>query len=387
MSRRKRTDRVKATRIRTVIEAAKRHIDSPTANPNEADNARRAIERLTAETPGSRRFKGVRVTATCQFPDECADHTFTYVKTTKPQVYCPAHFTGYTDENGKPHGGERNVRVVRDPDGKIIGRRLVMEVRSEHNTFIGTDIVPGGRWSIIGKLRNAGARWLQRLGLPLMGLYADADAPGPLAPGERTSENMADPFQWRVDEVVESPGIVATTKTIVLDGQGRPRFDPKLVRALTVTEVEFQPKGSGSNIGGHIESAQGRGPLSLDFPLATERDQPSMTAGGTISADKGALVAPGIREAPISGPVLPDALRRLEVVFGRVLLGLAKGWEYARHREVWRIDPLLAAQIERGVAAARQEAIWRQAALDAGEPVSPVQAITGPSSQQQRKSS
>jgi hypothetical protein len=84
---------------------------------------------MTKAAP-KRRIARKQVTATCQFPFEHIGdhpHTFTYPKTTRPQVYCPSHRVGWVDEDGQKHGDQHRVRVIRDADNKVIGRRLIVE--------------------------------------------------------------------------------------------------------------------------------------------------------------------------------------------------------------------------------------------------------------------
>lgn len=268
------------------------------------------------------RTKGKLVRTTCQFPPEYpgdGPHTFEYVKVTKPQVYCEPHRKGWVDDDGRKHGDERRVRVIRDPDGKVIARKLIVEERIPLDKPIPSDVDPSIAPPIpspIGQLREAGAGWLQALDVPLLGdLQPAAVTPAPSAHG--------DPFHWQVVEQFEEGGVRVTVEAIVTDAKGRPRFDPKLVRGMTVMgEAEVTPK-LGINDEGDAVSIP---PLSLDMASEGE-DGEEADLHELLPDGQYGEAAPGVRADPdpwLEGRVPawrgPDVLRRFQFALMDVLV-------------------------------------------------------------------
>jgi hypothetical protein len=373
-----------------------------------------------------RKIKSRLVIATCQFPDDEGLHTFEYTRTTKPRVYCDRHRDGWLAEvvvdgvetgEFERHGGERNVRVIRDDGtGKVIGRALRFE---KHEPIE----------NVTGWLRRMGARWLQRLGLPMIGdIRPDPTGPEPLQPGERdrnfvpprdrleydwvatkkagidpetgdvtyrwiavkdtrTHEDgpTGDPFAWTEIDRIESSGlqgsVVATTSVIAFDEDGRPRFDPGLVRRMTTESISGEkPTLSLDKVIGTNEDGSLNGEA---FTLLAVLGHEHATAQDMLgSVQHFAEAVPGVLLDPPQRPaLLPNAVRRLEVAFAQWLVKRhrAPQWAKDRVRELRQTDPKLAAAIERKVAEARETALWLETTRNAEDRVSPVLISDGTS--------
>jgi len=210
------------------------------------------------------------VTAPCQYPCDCPPHTFEYVKTTKPQLYCERHRVGYdiTDALGGVighHGGERLVRVIKDADGKVIGRRLVVEKQVLTYEFVGGEAVRGGGPTVNGELYRESKR------LGIRGFF------------ERL-------YHWRQVERIEGDGLIATINTLVTGRNGKPRWDPTLWRELTTQEREV-----------------GTGGLSLTMGMGESEEGEPLTMLDIIDPEADlAEGAPPIAQAPYRGFVTPE---------------------------------------------------------------------------------
>jgi hypothetical protein len=272
------------------------------------------------------------------------------------------------------HGGERNVRVIKDDDGNVISRRLIVEVQDTTYEVEPSKFVPGGKHSYIGDLRREAARVLQRLGVRLIGDLRPDPTVTPMQPGRSyPPDDGLGVFDWREVDRIEGPGLTATTSVIVTDDKGRPRFDPALVRSLTVTELEVHPT------------------TSLDEVRGADDDKPGVTLHNLLGDDDAfrAQRGEGIAEVPTDKPILPNVYRRVQVAVGRFLLGIASP-EQKRQVHTYRRDfPESAARLEREVAAAIDEAKWEEL-LKAGSAkgrVSPVPINEAPTKASRRGTS
>lgn len=320
---------------------------------------------------GRRSLKRVLVTATCQFPREGCDeplcnreHTFEYVKTTKPQVYCPAHRNGWTDARGTRHGDEHRVEVIRDGEGRVVARQIVFETFGTASVG-GRPLTYGEAQSrATGTLRRDAARFLQRLGLPMLhGLREDPKGPLPLKPGHRVEGRLLDPFRWQVVERQEAPGVSATTSRIAVRADGSPHFDPGLFRAMV-------------HEGSEALDPTGHTPQKLHEALGETEDGDVLTLADTLAVDaygqrldlkslRPMTPIPDALSKPEPKGLIRDATQE-EVAVGKVkVLGAgAPGWARRIARFLQRDDPLRYADIERRVAEAREEAMWAEAIKD-----------------------
>jgi|GEM_PF-6131838 len=247
-----------------IADKVRDRIGAPGNTPGEDAAAKAALERL--ERRGrrpKRRVQSKLVTASCQYPCDHPPHTFQYVKTTKPQVYCPGHRVGWDIENDigdvvGHHGGERLVRVARDSEGAVVSRRLVFESQR-----------------------------------------SDAEVNAELYAAEKAGSSGRLHHQ-RGDGPAEGDGLMPTTGGIVTGRNGKPRFDPTLWRTLKAEQQELQPSGA---------------PLSLDM---------AMEEGGstlTEALHEGYLdePVPFVTE-PMPRGLWPEARRRLQVAVADVLM-------------------------------------------------------------------
>ena len=353
---------------------------------------RKPTTRPTAAEPrGKRKLRRTLVTATCQFPFE--EHPFSYVKTTRPQVYCDAHRVGWIDEDGVRHGDQHRVRTIRDGDGNVIGRKLVFE----------EPVPPELRRVYVGALRQEAARWLQELGLPIIGdLQPDPNTravpPGvridlPSKQSRRTASGHV--FDWREVDRLTSPGVEAVVQALVLDDKGRPRFNPKLYRAATVDhegtveQPSLEPEERRIKVEGFEQEQNDHAAIVKQAERVVARDSararaipgaPTSKGSGELRVgprarldDEGYHVtagAPGIAGERVVG-LIPNATP-LHVAIGRKLLGIARAVDWRLNREGKRRDALLYAEVEREVRLAITEARM-MAALREASLVSPVQ--------------
>lgn len=287
---------------------------------------------MPAITSRSRRpVKPKLVTVVCQYPDDWPRHTFTYQRTTgRPRLYCPEH-----------QKVANRLRAERDADGKVIGHKRVTEKRTEDASFA------------IGQLRKAGAEWLQKLDLPMLGDLQPVAGVEPLTPGVVYPGTLPDPFKWVVLSEDSSPGV--TVSVLELDDKGRPRFGP-LYRLLTVEEVP-----------------DGAQPLSLDMEVTAASGREATL--GDFAALFGMEPVVGSAEVPDLTHLLPGATR-LHLAIARVKLKLGRGWRQSQdivERERRR-DPDAFAEVDRQVAEAIALAL---ALMEGEEPVLSVQDSEG----------
>jgi hypothetical protein len=178
-----------------------------------------------------------------------------------------------------------------------------------------------------------------------------------MTPGVMHPGTLPDPFKWKVEsEEQVGPGVKVTVSTLDLDEKGRPRFDPKLYRLLTVEEVP-----------------DGARPLSLDMEVTSVSGREATL--GDFAGLLGMETVVGLPEVPDLSHLLPGATR-LHLAIARVKLKLGRGWRQSKdivEREKRR-DPVAYAEVDRQVAEAIALAL---ALMEGEEPVPSVQDSEG----------